>query len=131
MGEVEAVGDFIGQITSQYCEAIDLLTGKPINYERFAIEIAKSSPGLFVKVAKLIQLEETPATQARVSCEQDERIDRYIVSLMRENKKVEAIKAYRSMFGVGLKEAKDYCDAKLIQYERDQYEREKNGVASW
>jgi ribosomal protein L7/L12 len=129
MAKEEAVDDFIGQITSQYSEAIDLLTGKPINYERFAVEVAKSSPSLFVKIAKSIQFEdEAPIARKRDLYEQEnERINRYLVDLMRSNKKVEAIKAYRSMTGTGLKEAKDYCDALQTV---DQVERD-SGVASW
>ena len=47
---------------------------------------------------------------SRVEDVEQTKIDRYLISLVKANKKIEAIKAYRMMTDLGLKEAKDYVD---------------------
>ena len=122
MNEELAADNFIDGMVAEYSEAIEILANRSMDYRRFAVEIAKSSPALFVKVASQI------GTSNRADDGEgpfDQRLDDAIVSLMDRHQKVEAIRLHRTMTGQGLKESKDYCEALF-----EQHERQKGGCFS-
>lgn len=102
--------DFITRLSNEYGEAIRVLMAEEIDYRQLAIEVAVTAPGLFLKVAKSLPRKSTSHTLSREEDTEQTKINKYLISLVKANKKVEAIKAYRTMTDVGLKEAKDYVD---------------------
>ena len=102
--------DFITRLSNEYGDAIRILMAEDIDHRQFAIEVAVAAPGLFLKVAKSLPTKAVGHKFSRVEDAEQTKIDRYLISLVKANKKVEAIKAYRMMTDLGLKEAKDYVD---------------------
>ena len=102
--------DFITRLSNEYGDAIRVLMAEEIDHRQFAIEVAVTAPGLFLKVAKSLPTKAAGHKFSRVEDAEQTKIDRYLTSLVKAGKKVEAIKAYRTMTDMGLKEAKDYVD---------------------
>ena len=102
--------DFITRLGNEYGDAIRILMAEDIDHRQFAIEVAVAAPGLFLKVAKSLPTKAAGHKFSRVEDAEQTKIDRYLTSLVKAGKKVEAIKAYRTMTDLGLKEAKDYVD---------------------
>ena len=83
--------------------AIDIIA----NYDfsalaKICVEIAKNNPATFVKAAKRVvgcDYKEEPTLAERAS------------ELVKQNRKVAAIKLVRAETGMGLKEAKSYVDS--------------------
>ena len=123
MNEELAADNFIDGMVAESSEAIEILANRSMDYRRFAVEIAKSSPALFVKIANQI------GTSSRAGDDEvlpdDSRLDDAIISLMIRHQKVEAIRLHRTMTGQGLKESRVYCEALL-----EQHERQKRGCFS-
>lgn len=122
MNEELAADNFIDRMVAEYSEAIEILANRSMDYRRFAVEMAKYSPSLFVKIASQIGTSSRADNDEGLS---DSRLDDAIVSLMSRNQKVEAIRLRRTMTGQGLKESKDYCEALL-----ERHERQKGGCFS-
>lgn len=110
MNDEMAGEDFITQLSNEYGDAIRVLMAEEIDHRQFAIEVAVTAPGLFLKVAKSLPTKAAGHKSSRVEDTEQTKINKYLTSLVKEGKKVEAIKVYRTMTGVGLKEAKDYVD---------------------
>lgn len=102
--------DFITRLSNEYGDAIRVLMAEDIDHRQFAIEVAVAAPGLFLKVAKSLPTKAAGHKFSRVEDTEQTKIDKYLISLVKANKKIEAIKAYRTMTDLGLKEAKDYVD---------------------
>ena len=102
--------DFITRLSNEYGDAIRVLMAEEIDHRQFAIEVAVTAPGLFLKVAKSLPTKAAGHKFSRVEDAEQTKIDKYLISLVKANKKIEAIKAYRMMTNLGLKEAKDYVD---------------------
>lgn len=110
MNDEMASEDFITQLSNEYGDAIRVLMVEEINYRQFAIEVAVAAPGLFLKVAKSLPTKAAGHKSSRVEDAEQTKIDRYLISLVKEGKKVEAIKVYRTMTDLRFKEARDYVD---------------------
>lgn len=107
----EATGeDFITRLTNEYGDAIRILMAEDIDHRQFAIEVAVAAPGLFLKVAKSLPTKAAGHKSSRYEDAEQTKIDKYLTSLVKAGNKIEAIKVYRTMTGLGLKEAKDYVD---------------------
>lgn len=107
----EATGeDFITRLTNEYGDAIRILMAEDIDHRQFAIEVAVAAPGLFLKVAKSLPTKAAGHKSSRYEDAEQTKIDKYLTSLVKAGNKIEAIKACRTMTGLGLKEAKDYVD---------------------
>ena len=102
--------DFITRLSNEYGDAIRVLMAEEIDHRQFAIEVAVAAPGLFLKVAKSLPARAADHKFSQVEDTEQTKINKYLTSLVSTGKKVEAIKAYRTMTGLGLKEAKDYVD---------------------
>lgn len=102
--------DFITRLSNEYGEAIRVLMTEETDYRQFAIEVAVMAPGLFLKVAKSMPTKAAGHKFSQVEDTEQTKINRYLTSLVKANKKVEAIKAYHTMTDLGLKEANDYVD---------------------
>lgn len=102
--------DFITRLGNEYGDAIRVLMVEEIDYRQFAIEVAVAAPGLFLKVAKSLPTKAAGHKSSRVEDTEQTKIDKYLISLIKANKKIEAIKVYRTMTDLGFKEAKDYVD---------------------
>lgn len=117
--------NFLDDISSTYSRAIDILFAEAgPDPRQLMIELAKESPKLFVKLVE--RLNERKATAPTSVYEEIERtvekqpskaslsdlspLDSQLVCFYQSNMKVEAIKRCRQETGMGLKEAKDYCD---------------------
>ena len=124
MNEELAADNFIDGMVAEYSEAIEILANRSMDYRRFAVEMAKYSPSLFVKIASQIGTS-SRAGDDEVLPPNDSRLDDAIISLMSRHQKVEAIRLHRTMTGQGLKESKDHCEALL-----EQHERQKRGCFS-
>lgn len=110
MNDEMAGEDFITRLSDEYGDAIRVLMAEEIDYRQFAIEVAVTAPGLFLKVAKSLPTKAAGHKSSRYEDAEQTKIDRYLTSLVKAGKKIEAIKVYRMMTGLGLKEAKDYVD---------------------
>lgn len=107
----EATGeDFITRLTNEYSDAIRILMTEDIDHRQFAIEVAVAAPGLFLKVAKSLPTKAAGHKSSLVEDAEQTKIDKYLISLVKAGKRVEAVKTYRTMTNLGLKEAKDYVD---------------------
>lgn len=82
---------------ASYKQAIDILMADKTDYKALAINLAKSYPSIFVRMAES-QTEPVETWHGVVN-------DR-----IRGGQKVEAIKEIRTNTGLGLKEAKDIAD---------------------
>ena len=102
--------DFITRLSNEYGEAIRVLMAEETDYRQFAIEVAVMAPGLFLKVVKSVPTKAAGHKFSQVEDTEQTKINRYLTSLVKANKKVEAIKAYRMMTDLGLKEAKGCVD---------------------
>jgi ribosomal protein L7/L12 len=69
---------------------------------------AGSPAGVYTNVGRL--LEDRP-NAVRASVPAPAEVDSHIQSLLRSGQKIEAVKLYREVTGLGLKEAKDHVDA--------------------
>jgi ribosomal protein L7/L12 len=69
---------------------------------------AGSPAGVYANVGRL--LEEHPGT-VKATVPAPAEVDTQIQSLLHDGKKIEAVKLYREVSGLGLKEAKDHVDA--------------------
>ena len=110
MNDETAGENFITQLSNEYGDAIRVLMAEDIDYRQLAIEVAVAAPGLFLKVAKSLPTKAAGHESFQVEDTEQTKIDKYLISLIKANKKIEAIKAYRTMTDLGLKEAKDYVD---------------------
>lgn len=102
--------NFTTRLSNEYSDAIRILMAEDIDHRQFAIEVAAAAPGLFLKVAKNTPKKGTSHAPSREEDAEQTKIDKYLISLIKANKKIEAIKVYRTMTDLGLKEAKDYVD---------------------
>lgn len=91
-------------MTSEDRQRIEQLEGRVARLER-AVELLSRAQGVNVGVA--------------VSAAGQGYHDEQVVDLIRRGKKIEAVKTFRNITGMGLKEAKDYVD--------DLHERIKRG----
>ena len=80
-----------------YAEAIEALTDPDIDFRRIVIDVAKHHPKIFLE-----------ATGRKF----DHGWRREVDTLLRAEKKINAIKLWRSETGLGLKEAKDAVEAR-------------------
>lgn len=86
-----------------YSKAIDILMGGDVDYKAIAITLAKTCPEVFVEIA----------SKRSAFCQPDDLLEHFnneIRSMMHKNQKVDAIRYCRTQTGMGLKEAKDYCE---------------------
>lgn len=79
-----------------YREAIDVITKHRDESEIILIEVAKANPGAVVKAFNTIYHEEW---------------HKDIIPLLKVDRKIQAIKLCRELTGMGLKEAKEACEA--------------------
>ena len=110
MNDEMAGEDFITRLSDEYGDAIRVLMAEEIDYRQFAIEVAVTAPGLFLKVAKSLPTKAAGHKFSQVEDAEQSKIDKYLISLVKAGKTIEAIKVYRTMTGLGLKESKDYVD---------------------
>lgn len=93
---------FSERVMSQenYAKAIDILMAGDLDYKGVCIELAKTDPTMFVKVAV------NNSKKGESDLEERARL------LYLEKGVVEAVKLYRNVTGASLKEAKDWVDAR-------------------
>lgn len=82
-------------MTQAYRSAIDILMQGEVDFRQIAIELAKTDPDLFVRLA------EQPRAEPWL---------KEIIGFVREQKYVESIRTLRTHTRFGLKEAKDVID---------------------
>lgn len=80
-----------------YAQAIDIILLQTIEYKKIVGEIIKSNPAVFVKACRKIYPLETNENKE-------------YIELLREGKKIQAIKLYRDKTGLSLRECKDFID---------------------
>ena len=102
-------------MSNSYAAAIETLTNENVDFRRIAIELAKTSPALFLRLhrnekpVKIMQSILTPAQTVE------------IISCIRTGIRIGSIKALRMARGLGLKEAKDIIDT--VNLEANEYTR--------
>ena len=96
--EPGAAGRFERMVMSNYySQAIQVLVNDKTEYRALAFEIAKANPKAVVKAAERLEV--------------GFGWQRECASLMASDLKIAAIKRCRELTGMGLKEAKDACEA--------------------
>lgn len=83
-------------MNSDYIKVIELLLNGSVNLRDVAVTLAKSDPALFLRLAGVKEEASWHST---------------VMQLILNNERVNAIKIVREMTGLGLKNAKDVCDA--------------------
>jgi len=105
-------GEALPGIDEHYADAIDLLTGPPLDYKFIVIQLAKSDPGTFVALARMAAgTKDLKVVDEVVGLPPKRAMDDGVIRLLCRNAKVNAIKFVRDCTGLRLKESKDYVDA--------------------
>ena len=91
MNDEMAGEDFITRLSDEYGDAIRVLMAEEIDYRQFAIEVAVTAPGLFLKVAKSLPTKAAGHKFSQVEDAEQSKIDKYLISLVKAGKTIEAI----------------------------------------
>lgn len=89
-----------------YYDTIEILMNETVDYRKIAVELAKVNPLLFVQLHR-------SKPEGKVEPWMND-----VLTHIKDNHKVEAIKTLRNATGMGLKEAKDVVDNVVANVER-------------
>lgn len=84
-----------------YAAAIDILMHEDIDYKMIVVELVKHDPGMFLNICQNMRDYQPWLPEVDAS--------------LRAHKKIDAIKLWRHHTGLGLKEAKDAVEARIIE----------------
>jgi len=84
-----------------YAEAIRIITADGVDYRALVHKIAIENPGAIVRALKAAETEGERAKK---------KMDKELLSLIREKHLIHAIKRHRELTRAGLKESKEYCE---------------------